>query len=76
MRTTIGRMDEERAINRVQVRTPSQIVTLPWESAQEFQARCIAAYPTMHSLVEKFRAVGVSRPVELLDADDRTSRWR
>jgi hypothetical protein len=35
-------------------------------------ARSIAAYPTVHPLLEKFRAVGVSRPVALTDPDDRT----
>jgi hypothetical protein len=47
------------------VQTPSRLLSLPWESAQEFLARCIAAYPTVHPLVEQFRAVGVSRPVDL-----------
>lgn len=44
---------------------------VPWESAQELLARCIAAYPTLHPLVEQFRAVGVSRPVDLTDLGDR-----
>jgi hypothetical protein len=66
-----GRVDEERSIHRVRVQTPSQTVTLPWESAQDFVARCIAAYPTVHPLVDRFRAVGTSRPVDLLDPGDR-----
>jgi hypothetical protein len=48
------------------------MVSLPWEPAQDFVARAIAAHPTTHPLVEQFRAVGVSRPVELLDANDAT----
>jgi hypothetical protein len=53
----------ERSINRVQVRTPSQTVTLSWDAAQELVARMLAAYPTMHPVVDQFRAVGVSRPL-------------
>lgn len=45
---------------------------MPWESAQNFVGRALAAYPTVHPVVEQFRAVGVSRPVELTDANDRT----
>ena len=56
----------------MRVRTPSKMVTLPWESAQDFVARAIAAYPTTHPLVEHFRAVGVSRPVDLTDPGDQT----
>jgi hypothetical protein len=41
------------------------------ECAQEFLARCIAAYPTVHPLVEQFRAVGVSKPIDLTDLGDR-----
>jgi hypothetical protein len=55
----------------VRVQTPSRLLSFPWESAQEFLARCIAAYPTVHPLVDQFRAVGVSRPVELTDLGDR-----
>jgi hypothetical protein len=47
-------------------------VSLPWDSAQDFVARCIAAHPTTHRLVDQFRSRGVSRPVELIDRDDRT----
>ena len=47
------------------------MVSLPWESTQDFVERALAAYPTVHPVVEQFRAVGVSRPVELLDANDR-----
>jgi hypothetical protein len=36
------------------------------------QAHLSAAYPTVHPVVDRFRAVGVSRPVELVDPDDRT----
>jgi hypothetical protein len=46
-------------------------VGAPLGSGQEFLARCIAAYPTVHPLVEQFRAVGVSRPVDLTDPADR-----
>jgi hypothetical protein len=38
----------------------------------DFQARALAAYPTVHRAVERFRAVGTSRPVELTDPNDRT----
>jgi hypothetical protein len=48
-----------------------RLLSLPWESAQEFLTRCIAAYPTVHPLVARFRAVGVSRPVDLTDLGDR-----
>lgn len=65
-------MDEERSIHRVRVRTPSRVVTIPWESAQDFQARALAAYPTVDPVVERFRAVGTSRPVDLSDPNDRT----
>jgi hypothetical protein len=64
-------MGEERSIHRVRVRTPARTVTIPWDSAQDFLARAIAAYPTTHPVVERFRAVGTSRPVELLDPGDR-----
>jgi hypothetical protein len=47
-------------------------VSVPWDSAQDFVARCVAAYPTTHPVVQQFRARGVSRPVELIDPDDRT----
>src|SRR5207245_2926739 len=66
-----GRVEEERSIHRVRVQMPSRMVTLPWESAQDFVARCIAAYPTVHPVVDHFRAVGTSRPVDLLDPGDR-----
>src|SRR5438128_927816 len=65
-------MNEERSIHRVRVRTSSRTVTLPWQSAQDFQARALAAYPTVHPVVERFRAVGTSRPMELTDPNDRT----
>jgi hypothetical protein len=45
---------------------------MPWESAQDFAGRALAAYPTVHPVVEQFRARGVSRPMELLDANDVT----
>ena len=48
------------------------MVAMPWESAQDFVGRALAAYPTVHPVVEQFRAMGVSRPVELTDANDRT----
>jgi hypothetical protein len=65
-------MSGEHSIHNVRVQTPSRMVSLPWESAQDFVARCIAAYPTVHPVVEEFRARGVSRPVELTDPNDRT----
>ena len=46
-------------------------MTLPWQSAQDFQAQALAAYPTVHPVVDHFRAVGTSRPVDLLDPGDR-----
>ena len=61
----------QHSIHYVRVQTTSRLLSFPWESAQEFLGRCIAAYPTVHPLVERFRAVGVSRPVELTDLDDR-----
>jgi hypothetical protein len=62
----------EHGIHTVRVQTPSRMVTLPWDGAQEFVARCLAAYPTVHPVVEQFRARGVSRPVELTDPNDIT----
>jgi hypothetical protein len=62
----------ERPIDRARVRTPSQMVTLSWDAAQQLVARMLAAYPTTHAIVDQFRAVGGSRPVEVLDANDRT----
>jgi hypothetical protein len=59
------------SIHSVRVRTPSRLLAFPWESAQEFLTRCIAAYPTVHPLVDQFRRVGVSRPVDLTDPADR-----
>jgi hypothetical protein len=47
-------------------------VAFPWESAKAFQERALAAYPAVHRVVEQFGAVGVSRPMELLDPNDRT----
>ena len=54
------------------MRTPSRTVSLPWESVQDFVARALAAYPSVHPVVEQFRARGVSRPVELTDPNDIT----
>ena len=65
-------MDEERSIHRVRVQLTARTVTLPWDSAQDFVARALAAYPTVHSVVERFRAVGTSRPVDLTDPSDGT----
>jgi hypothetical protein len=59
------------SIHYARVQTPSRLLSFPWESAQEFLARCVAAYPAGHPLVEQFRAVGVSRPVDLTAPDDR-----
>ena len=47
------------------------LAPVAWESTQDFVERALAAYPTVHPVVEQFRAVGVSRPLELLDANDR-----
>jgi hypothetical protein len=66
-----GEVSIHHSIHYVRVQTPSRLLAFPWESAQAFLARCIAAYPTVHPLVEQFRAVGVSRPVELADPGDR-----
>jgi hypothetical protein len=66
-----GEPSIHHSIHHVRVQTPSRLLSLPWESAQEFLARCIAAYPEVHPLVEQFRAVGVSRPVGLTDFGDR-----
>ena len=62
----------EHSIHNVRVRTPSRMVSLPWESAQDLLTQALAAYPTVHPVVEQFRAAGVSRAVELLDPNDRT----
>jgi hypothetical protein len=59
------------SIHYVRVQTPSRLLAFPWDSSQELLARCIAAYPNVHPLVEQFRAVGVSRPVDLTDLGDR-----
>jgi len=53
------------------VRTPSHTVTIPWESSQDFVAHALAAYPTTHPVIEQFRAVGTSRPVDLTASSDR-----
>ena len=66
-----GEPSIHHSIHNVRVQTPSRLLSLPWESALEFLARCIAAYPTLHPLVEQFRAVGISRPVDLTDPGDR-----
>jgi hypothetical protein len=66
-----GERSIHHSIHYVRVQTPSRLLALPWESAQELLARCIAAYPTVHPLVVQFRAVGVSRPVDLNDLGDR-----
>ncbi len=65
-------MASERSIHNVRVSTASKMVSMPWESAQDFAGRALAAYPTVNPVVEQFRARGVSRPVELLDANDVT----
>lgn len=64
-------MSEHPSIHKVRVRTRSKTVSLQWKSVQGLVARCIGAYPTTHAVVEQFRARGVSRPVELVDANDR-----
>jgi hypothetical protein len=66
-----GEVSIHHSIHYVRVQTPSRLLAFPWESAQQFLERCITAYPTVHPLVEQFRAVGVSRPVDLTDPDDR-----
>jgi hypothetical protein len=70
-RSVAGEPSIHHSIHNVRVQTQSHLLALPWESAQEFLARCIAAYPTVHPLVTQFRAVGVSRPVDLTDLGDR-----
>jgi hypothetical protein len=65
-------MSGAHSIHNVRVQTPSRMVSLAWESAQDFVAHCIAAYPTVHPVVEQFRARGVSRAVEVTDPNDIT----
>ena len=65
-----GEVSLHHSIHSVRVQTPFRLLAFPWESAQEFLARCIAAYPTEHPLVTQFKAVGVSRPVDLTDPAD------
>jgi len=67
----VAEVSLRHSINNIRVQTPSLLLSLPWESVQEFLARCIVAYPTVHRLVEQFRAVGVSRPVDLTDLGDQ-----
>jgi hypothetical protein len=67
----VAEVSIRHSIHNVRVQTPSRLLSFPWESAQEFLARCIAAYPTVHPLVAQFRAVGVSRPLDLTDPADR-----
>jgi hypothetical protein len=45
-------------------------MSIPWESREALVARCLAAYPTVHPVVDRFRDVGVSRPVGLTDPND------
>jgi hypothetical protein len=66
-----GEVSIHHSIHYVRVQTQSHLLSFPWESAQEFLVRCIAAYPTVHPLVGRFRAAGVSLPVELTDPGDR-----
>jgi hypothetical protein len=66
-----GEVSIHHSIDYVRVQTPSRLLPVPWESAQEFLGRCIAAYAAVHPLVTQFRAVGVSRPVDLTDLGDR-----
>lgn len=66
-----GEPSIHHSIHYVRVQTPTRLLSFPWESAQEFLGRCIAAYPSVHPLVDQFRAVGVSRPVDLTDLGDR-----
>ena len=66
-----GEPSTHHSIHYVRAQTSSRLVALPWESAQAFLAHCIDAYPTVHPVVERFRAVGVSCPVDLTDLGDR-----
>ena len=66
-----GEPSIHHSIHYVRVQLPLRLLSFPWESAQELLARCIATYPTVHPLVQQFRAVGVSRPVDLTDLGDR-----
>ena len=45
------------------VNAPHAVATGAWSD--------IAAYPTVHPVVDRFRAVGTSRPVDLHDPGDR-----
>jgi hypothetical protein len=55
-------VNEHLSIHNVRVRTPSKMLSLPWDSTEDFVARALTAYPTVHPVVEQFRARGVSRP--------------
>jgi hypothetical protein len=57
--------------NNVRVRTPSRMVLLPWQSAQDVLAWALAPIPRSIPS-SSYSCVGVSRDVELLDPDDRT----
>jgi hypothetical protein len=63
-----GEVSLHYSIHSVRVQTPSRLLAFPWESAQAFLARCIAAYPTEHPLVTQFqgsrrlKARGSNRP--------------
>jgi hypothetical protein len=61
----------EHSIHNVRVRTRRGWCRCRG-SPLDFLARALAAYPTVHPVVEQFRAVGVSRAVELFDPNDRT----
>jgi hypothetical protein len=59
---------EERSIHRVRVRTLSQIVTMPWQSAQDFIGHALAAYPTTHRVVEQQQEQASESPPEPVPA--------
>jgi hypothetical protein len=39
-----GEPSIHHSIHYVRVQTPTRLLSFPWESAQEFLGRCIAAY--------------------------------
>jgi hypothetical protein len=53
----------------VRVQTATGIIAVPWDSAQAFLARCRAGRDDVPRIVQRFQAVGTSRPVELDPTD-------
>jgi hypothetical protein len=52
------------------------MVTMSWDSAQDFQERCMLGRDQQHRLMDHFQAVGTSRPVDLTDPGDRAFALR